>query len=386
MTSHPTLRLLALAAMAAIAAPAMAQSDAYYYGGLSVGPSRGQIDEGRIARDLAGTGFTVDSIRRDTRTTAFRFFGGYQFNPYIGLEAGYFNLGKFGFDATTTPAGGINGQIKFQGISVDAVGTLPITDRFSALGRIGSNYTKARDDFNGSGALSAINNRPSRSQASLKYGLGLQYAFSPSVQLRGEVERYRVDDAAGSQAHVNVTSLSLVFPFGRAQPAAQRTSYTAPTPTPAPRPMVAMAPTPAPEVVVIASPAPLPERHRVSFSADSLFAFDASAVTPEGKLALDAFAKELQGAQFDTISVEGHTDRLGSTAYNQTLSQQRADAVKAYLVGIDGLDGAKIAAVGKSESAPVTKPGDCKGNTPSAELITCLQPDRRVEVEVTGMR
>jgi OOP family OmpA-OmpF porin len=124
----------------------------------------------------------------------------------------------------------------------------------------------------------------------------------------------------------------------------------------------------------------------VSFSADSLFDFDASAVTPEGKVALDTFAKELQGAQFDTISVEGHTDRLGSTAYNQTLSQQRADAVKAYLVGTDGLDAAKIAAVGKSESAPVTKAGDCKGNTPNAKLITCLQPDRRVEVEVTGLR
>jgi OOP family OmpA-OmpF porin len=86
------------------------------------------------------------------------------------------------------------------------------------------------------------------------------------------------------------------------------------------------------------------------------------------------------------ITVEGHTDRLGSDAYNQRLSTRRAEAVKSYLVGTGGIDGTKISAVGKSESAPVTKPGDCTGTSASTKLLACLQPDRRVEVEVVGTR
>jgi OOP family OmpA-OmpF porin len=148
--------------------------------------------------------------------------------------------------------------------------------------------------------------------------------------------------------------------------------------------MVAAAPAP-----VVVTPAPVvmpPERRRVSFSADSLFSFDNAEVHADGKQALDKFAQELKGTQYDTISVEGHTDRLGTETYNQVLSQKRADTVKAYLVANDGLDAGKISAIGKSESTPVTKVGDCKGGSANAKLIACLQPDRRVEVEVVGTR
>ena len=132
-----------------------------------------------------------------------------------------------------------------------------------------------------------------------------------------------------------------------------------------------------------AAPAP---RKRVTFSAESLFGFDQSAVRPEGMKALDGFAGDLAGTQFDSISVEGHTDRLGSTAYNQRLSQQRADAVKDYLVTSGHVDAARITATGKSESMPVTLANTCVGEHQTARLIACLQPDRRVDVEVVGTR
>ena len=107
---------------------------------------------------------------------------------------------------------------------------------------------------------------------------------------------------------------------------------------------------------------------------------------PDGKAALDTFASELRGTRFNTIVVEGNTDRLGSDAYNQKLSEQRAQSVKAYLTNTSGIDGSRISAVGKGETNPVTKPGDCKGNKATAALIACLQPDRRVDVEVVGER
>jgi OOP family OmpA-OmpF porin len=86
------------------------------------------------------------------------------------------------------------------------------------------------------------------------------------------------------------------------------------------------------------------------------------------------------------VTVEGHTDRLGTPDYNQRLSQERADAVKAYLVSTGKVDPMKITAVGKGESNPVTSPEACRGAAATAALIACLQPDRRVEIEVSGTR
>lgn len=103
-------------------------------------------------------------------------------------------------------------------------------------------------------------------------------------------------------------------------------------------------------------------------------------------MALDTFAGELKGTSYDVISVEGHTDRLGTAAYNQKLSAERADSVKSYLVSSGGVDGTKISATAKGETQPVTQADECKGNKATAKLIACLQPDRRVVVEVMGTR
>jgi outer membrane protein OmpA-like peptidoglycan-associated protein len=127
-------------------------------------------------------------------------------------------------------------------------------------------------------------------------------------------------------------------------------------------------------------------KQRVSFSAESLFGFDKDTVQPEGKAALDGFSQKMTGTQFDMVSVEGHTDRLGSAAYNDKLSLRRAESVKAYLVTSGGLDAMKVNATGKGEGSPTTQPSDCKGNSASTALIACLQPDRRVDIEVSGSR
>lgn len=124
----------------------------------------------------------------------------------------------------------------------------------------------------------------------------------------------------------------------------------------------------------------------MSFSADSLFDFDKATIKPEGKQALDKFARDLQGTTYDSVAVTGHTDRIGARAYNLKLSSRRADAVSAYLTQSGGIPAAKIAAKGVNGADPVTKPGDCKGNKPTPKLIACLQPDRRVDVVVTGTK
>jgi OOP family OmpA-OmpF porin len=99
--------------------------------------------------------------------------------------------------------------------------------------------------------------------------------------------------------------------------------------------------------------------------------------------ALDSFASALSGTQYRHIHVIGYTDRIGSDEYNLRLSRQRADAVENYLVDKAGVDSGKIEAEGRGKADPVTKPDEC-GAKRSPKTIACLQPDRRVEIEVSG--
>lgn len=378
MKQTSVIHLLGLAGLATfLASSAYAQDPSHFYGGGSVGQSRTELDAPRTTGILL-PGVNTSGTASDKTDTAFKVFGGYQFNRNIAIEGGYFDLGKNRFTTNTAPSGTLSGETRVHGLNLDVVGTMPLTERFSALARVGAQHAWSEDRFSGTGAGSGISSRSKHNDTNYKVGLGVQYEMSSSVWIRGELERYRLKNATGHRTNADVVSVSLVFPFGRAPVAqvAAAPAYVAPAPMPAP---VAAAPTPAPVVV-----APAPQR--VSFSADTLFGFDKATVRPEGKAELDKFSSQLGGTSYQSISVEGHTDRLGSTGYNQTLSEERAASVKNYLVTNGQVDPALVSAVGKSESQPVTAPGDCSDKQSRAQLINCLQPDRRVEVEVNGTR
>ena len=121
-----------------------------------------------------------------------------------------------------------------------------------------------------------------------------------------------------------------------------------------------------------------------ALSGDALFAFDKAVLKPEGKVMLDGLVTQLSGATYDNIQATGHTDRFGSNAYNQKLSERRANAVKDYLSSKDVM-ASRIDAQGKGETQPVTKAGDCQG-AKSVKVVACLQPDRRVDIEMTGAK
>jgi len=152
----------------------------------------------------------------------------------------------------------------------------------------------------------------------------------------------------------------------------------------APMPAPAMAPAPAAVAPAPAAAAVLPMPQKMSFSADALFAFDKSDLKPDGKVMLDDLSKQLKGANYDAIFVTGHADRLGRDAYNQKLSERRAETVKTYLVS-QSIAADRITAKGMGETQPMTKEGECKG-AKSAKVIACLQPDRRVDVEVQASK
>lgn len=372
---------LSLLTLALMAAPFAMAQDAGWYGGANIGQSNASIDDARISNDLLGSGLATTSIDDNDRDRGFKLFGGYQVNKYFAVEAGYFDLGQFGFVANTAPAGSLSGNIKIRGLNLDAVGTLPITEKFSAFGRIGVAYAHTDGNFAGTGAVNVLNPSPSERDTNLKVGLGVQYAMTDALSLRAEIERYRINDAVGNKGDVDMASIGLVYRFGGKTPTPVAQTYT-PTPV-----IVAQAPTPvfvAPPPPPPPPPPPIPQK--VSFSADSLFDFDSAAVKPAGRGDLDKLAANLRGVDFDVINVTGHTDRIGRQAYNQKLSSQRAEAVGSYLMSSAGIPASKINAKGVNGSEPVTKPGECVGTKVTQALIACLQPDRRVDIEVTGKR
>jgi len=146
----------------------------------------------------------------------------------------------------------------------------------------------------------------------------------------------------------------------------------APSAAPAAAPAPSAAPAPAPKP---AAPPPPPAATKVTYAADAFFDFNKSVLKPEGKAKLDDLAGKVKGINLEVIIAVGHTDSVGSDAYNQKLSVKRAEAVKAYLVS-KGIEKNRVYTEGKGEKQPVadnkTKEGQAK--------------NRRVEIEVVGTR
>ena len=137
-------------------------------------------------------GNDIGGLSTDHSATGLKLYGGYAITPNIGVEAGWADLGKFK---------GAAGDLKARGVYVDAVGTMPLADKFSALARVGV--------FNGKLDSSAAG---SDSATRLKFGAGVQYAIDKNLAVRGEWERYKFD-ALGARPHADLYSVGVNYGF-----------------------------------------------------------------------------------------------------------------------------------------------------------------------------
>ena len=145
-------------------------------------------------------------------------------------------------------------------------------------------------------------------------------------------------------------------------------------PKPAPTP-VAPAPVVVPKPVEAPKPAPQPVKVAITIQAEALFDFDKSVLKPDGKKSIDEAIVKMKNVDVEMVIATGHTDSVGTDAYNQKLSERRATTVKEYMVS-QGIPAAKITTLGKGETQPVATNKTAEGRA----------KNRRVDIEFKGVQ
>lgn len=185
-----------------------------------------------------------------------------------------------------------------------------------------------------------------------------------------------LQDAQG--AAVKDGSGACVVTSGRVLPECAGVKAAPAPAAPAPAPAAPAAPAPAappPAAAPAPRPAPASVRQSVVIQADALFDFDKSVLRPDGRQSIDDAVAKLRGVDLELVIATGHTDSVGTDAYNQALSERRAAAVKDYLVS-KGIPAAKVTTIGKGETQPVATNKTSEGR----------QKNRRVDIEFKGVR
>jgi OOP family OmpA-OmpF porin len=338
--------------------------DTGWYMGANVGRTMGNIDDDSITTQLMATGVTSVSIDDDDRDTGYKLFGGYQYSKNFALEGGYFNLGQLGYTATTVPAGTLTGEASISGLNLDLVGRHLFSKQFSAFGRLGLNYAQTEDTFRNSGIVPVpADSDPGKNALNYKFGVGLQYDFTETLGMRAELERYRINDAVGNKADVDLISLGLVYRFGekKSRPAQRH----------AERQVIVPIRTKTEEYCTVL---------------DIEFDIKQNEVHVEDMEKLAALATYMKQYPNTTAVIEGHSDNVGNSAYNLKLSQQRADSVVEYLVKEQKINASRLKAVGYGETRPraynTTSEGQ-QSNRRIDAVIACVDDIAGIKVKPT---
>lgn len=285
-------------------------------------------------------------------------FLGYQANQYLGFEMGYDWLGRMPYKGSVN-----NGAFKAQGVQLAAKLSYPIMDDLDIYTRLGGMVWRADSKAHYGATDQRLSNHDTG--VSPLAAVGVEYALTRDWATRLDYQWVNnIGDAGtvGARPDNGMLSVGVSYRFGQ--------EVAAPVVAPAP------------------APAPVVETKKFTLTSDVLFAFNKATLKPEGQQALDQLYTQLSSLdpKDGSVVVLGFTDAVGSAEYNLRLSEQRAQSVVDYLVS-KGIPSDKISARGMGKANPVT--GDSCGyrsGRATAAQIACLAPDRRVEIEVKGIK
>jgi OOP family OmpA-OmpF porin len=281
---------------------------------------------------------------------------------------------------------GAGGDYKQTLFGVDALYMFS-RDKFRPFLLAGLGVARNKLDYSGIGL-----SHDSKTSWMANVGAGFQYHFNEVVGLQADIrhvwsrakddtDTLFSDDKTVGNTYLN---FGVLFKFGapKKMAAAEPVAETPAMPEVAPAPEEAAPAMQEAEPVQEVGP-DKPAIEKITLSAEVLFDFDKATLKDEGKRILDTEITEKMKAhpEVELVLITGHTDRIGTDSYNQKLSERRANQVKKYLMG-QGIEESRLHAVGKGEKEPVV---DCKG-VYGKKAIDCLQPNRRVVVEVEAQR
>ncbi|MGV6989570.1 porin OmpA [Testudinibacter sp. P80/BLE/0925] len=279
-------------------------------------------------------------------------FGGYQINDYLAVELGYDDFGR----AKLKYKGDTTAKHTAHGTHLTLKASYPVLADLDVYARVGT--ALVRSDYKTYGDTITFPGRRGHDlRTSAVFAGGLEYAIIPSLALRVEYQWLNnVGKKSNSLSNdyrpdIGSVTAGLSYRFGQGVAAA-------------------------PEIII----------KKFAFSSDVLFDFNKSNLKSGAEQALDDMTADVaqSGLASPNYNVAGYTDRIGSDAYNQKLSEKRAETVANYLVS-KGVDQANVTAVGYGKANPVTG-SNCDAVSGRKALIACLAPDRRVEVAVQGAK
>ena len=233
VNKHAVAGMVSLA-LAGIAQAAAAQDPAATSGGPAspwyIGAGIGQTFAGIPSQTIDGinavlsaaNGAAFSIIDKDKHATGVKLFAGYSFNPYFSVEGGYAALGKSSVNMEfrsalplATPLGGFNMEYKMTAVFVDAVGSLPVSGKWSLIGRVGATYSRVSAEFDGSPVtFLASRNDKIETKVREKFGVGVGYKLNPAFTARAEWERYKMPDPFSDELfNVDAATISLLYRF-----------------------------------------------------------------------------------------------------------------------------------------------------------------------------
>ncbi|ALP42479.1 porin OmpA [Aeromonas schubertii] len=341
-----------------------APDDQSWYIGAKVGWSNYfDADTQRLVEEINGR---LQSRQESGDGLGAGLFAGYQLNRNVGFELGYDWLGRY---KTEGALDGLllSGEVKGQMLQ----GTVKIggafNERLDLYTRMGGAYAWADATATAHYGGRSVSETGKEHSAAFVAALGAEYALNPSWALRLEYQYTTpIGDASWDRTAIELDNgllaLGLVYRLGQWQSTIPATSPPAEIP---------------PARVII--------NQRFSLNSDVLFEFNQSGLKSEAHQALDRLFAQIEAnrPRDGMVTVTGHTDRLGRDDYNLGLSQRRAQSVANYLIG-KGIPANKIYTEGRGQHESVTG-AQCHGHE-RRRLISCLAPDRRVEILVEGVR
>lgn len=204
------------ALLATFGSNAVQAQDQGWYMGIGIGQSKAK----QIAScsDLGALLTPSSSCSTEDTSSGKKLFGGYQFDQYVAVEAGYVDLGKFTLSASNNfpsppPLFTASGSDTVKGYSVDAVGTWPITAEFALLGRIGV-FRWTLEDSATASAVTTVSTSDKATGTGADFGVGAKYDFDKNMGVRAEFQRFKsIGNNTTGKSDVDLISASFVYRF-----------------------------------------------------------------------------------------------------------------------------------------------------------------------------